>query len=293
LTVVDLVRVLLAAVLIGAAAAKLLAGGRARAALGSYGLESARARSLLWAAVIAAEAALGGAVAAGVPGAAEAAAGLLGVFALALLAAIARGGTGRPCGCFGGRSKIGWPGVARTAFLAAAFAALPFFPDTRPSTETWLVIGLVAALAGLAVLAAAVLALARELGELRLAIAPQAALSLEHEGPELGSRVGAIERFERRAPLSLAVFSSPDCPLCQALEPAVRLVAADPELAVEVFDEERDADLWSSLAIPGSPYGVALGPDGEVLAKGTFNTLMQLEGLLATAERRAREPARV
>jgi hypothetical protein len=47
-------------------------------------------------------------------------------------------------------------------------------------------------LAAVPALAVAVLALARELGELRLAIAPQAALSLEHEGPELGSRVDLI-----------------------------------------------------------------------------------------------------
>ena len=215
------------------------------------------------------------------------------VFAAALVAAIRSGRAGRPCACFGVSSRIGWPGVARTVLLAAAFAALPFLPDTRPATETWLVIGLLAALTGLAGLAVALFALARELGELRLAVAPQAALSLEHEGPELGSRVDVIARFEQRAPLSVAIFSSPGCALCQALEPAVRLVANDPAVELEIFDEERDADVWHALAVPGSPYGVALGPDGEVLAKGTFNTLIQLEGLLAAAARRSTEAAPV
>jgi hypothetical protein len=293
LAVVDLLRWSLAAVLVGTAVAKLLSGGAGRAAFRSYGIESPRARAALWGAVIAAEAALGAAVAARVPGATEVAAAMLLAFAAALVAAIRSGRAGRPCACFGGSSRIGWPGVARTLLLAVAFAALPFLPDTRPATETWLVIGLLGALTGLAGLAVALFALARELGELRLAVAPQAALSLEHEGPELGSRVDVIGRFERPAPLSVAIFSSPGCPLCQALEPAVRLVANDPAVELETFDEERDADVWHALAVPGSPYGVALGPDGEVLAKGTFNTLIQLEGLLAAAARRATEAAPV
>jgi Methylamine utilisation protein MauE len=285
LTVVGLLSVLLAAVLLASAAGKLVSGRSARDALRSYGIAWAGARAALWGGAIVAETGLAIAVAAGVPGSAEAAAALLAVFALALAVAILRGRAGAPCGCFGGRSRIGWPAFARTALLAAAFAALPVLPDTKLSTEAWLGAGLVVALAGLAALGVAVLALARELGELRLAIAPQAALSLEHEGPELGGRVGLIERFEGRAPLAVAVFTSPGCGLCQALEPSLRLVANDPEVELEVFDEETDADAWASLAVPGSPYAVVLGRDGVVLAKGTFNSLFQLESLLAHATR--------
>jgi Methylamine utilisation protein MauE len=285
LTVVGLLRVLLGVVLLVAAAAKLRAGRSARDALRSYRIESARARAALWVAAIMLEAALGVALAVGARGAAEAAAGLMGLFAVALVAAIASGLTGKPCGCFGGRSKIGWPAVARTALLAAALTALPFLPRAEPSTDAWLATGLVAALLALAALAVFVLALARELGELRLAVAPQAALSLEHEGPELGSRIGLIERFERAAPLAVAVFTSPGCALCTALEPSLRLVASDPEVELELFDEEADAEAWRELAIPGSPYAVVLSADGDVLAKGTFNSLYQLESLLAHATR--------
>jgi hypothetical protein len=285
LTVVGLLRVVLGAVLLVAAAGKLRAGGKARNALSSYGIGSAQARALLWTGAILAEAGLGAALAADAPGAAEAAAGLLGFFALALVAAICRGRAGSPCGCFGGRSRIGWPAVARTTALAAVLAALPFLPDPRPSTDAWLGIGLAVALLAVAGLAAAGLALARELGELRLAIAPQAALSLEHEGPSLGSRTGLIERFERAAPLAIAVFTSPGCALCTALEPSLRLVESDPEVEVELFDEETDAETWRELAIPGSPYAVVLSADGDVLAKGTFNSLYQLESLLAHATR--------
>jgi hypothetical protein len=79
------------------------------------------------------------------------------------------------------------------------------------------------------------------------------------------------------------VFSSPGCALCRALEPSLRLVASDPEVELEIFDEEQDAEAWRELAIPGSPYAVVLSPDGEALAKGTFNSLYQLESVLAAA----------
>ena len=164
---------------------------------------------------------------------------------------------------------------------------LPFLPDNSLSTEAWLGVGLGVALVGVAVLAVALLALAREVGELRIAVAPQAALSLEHEGPELGGRVGLIERFERRAPLAVAVFTSPSCSLCAALEPSLRLLARDPEVELRLFDEHEDAEAWESLAVPGSPYAVVLASaDGEVLAKGTFNSLYQLESLLGPAAAR-------
>jgi hypothetical protein len=283
LTVAGLLRFVLAAVLFVAAAGKLRAGGSARAALRSYGISRPWARTALWAGTIVLELAIALALAFDLPGAAAAGAVLFGAFTVALVAAIARGKEGSPCGCFGSRSRIGWPAVARSGFLCAAFVAVPLVPDTKPPTDAWLAVGLVAALAAVAGLAVAVLALARELGELRLAIAPQSALSLEHEGPELGSRLDLIERFERRAPLGLAVFTSPGCALCAALEPSLRLAASDPEVELELFDEEADADVWAALDVPGSPYAVVLSPDGEVLAKGTFNSLFQLESLLVAA----------
>jgi hypothetical protein len=286
LTLVGLLRFVLSAVLLVAAAGKARAGASARDALRVYGLESARLRAIAWGAAIAAEAGLAVAVAVDVD-AAFAAAALMFAFALAQVVAIARGRKGAPCGCFGGRSLLGWSTVARTALLAAAFLALPLLPDTKPSTEAWLGIGLGVALVGVAALAVALLALARELGELRLAVAPQAALSIDHEGPELGGRVGLIDRFEGdpRSRRLVAAFTSPNCSLCAALEPSLRLLANDPGVELQLFDEEADADAWAALAVPGSPYAVVLAPDGEVLAKGTFNSLYQLESLLAHATR--------
>lgn len=285
MTVAELLRFLLAAVLIGSAAAKLAAGANGRSALGSYGVRDERLQAAIWVLLILVETVVGAAVAAGVALAADAAAVLLGLFALALVAALLRGRAGAPCGCLGSGSRISWPGAVRTAALAVAFVALPRLPGTEPSAQTWLVAGLAVALGGIALLTAALLALARELGELRLAVAPQAALSLAHEGPEIGSRTPLLDRFARRRRLALAVFTSPGCPLCEALEPAVRLVASDPDVELELFDEESDVEMWRALRIPGSPYGVVVDSAGRVLAKGSFNTLLQLEGLLAAAER--------
>lgn len=274
-----LLQFVLAGVLLVAAAAKVRAGRAGRDALRSYGLENARVRTGAWALGIAAEAALAVAVLVDVE-AALAAATLLSLFAVAQTVAIARGRAGAPCGCFGGRGRIGWWGVARTVALAGAFAVLPFLPDTKLSADAWLVLGLGIALLGIAALAVALLALAREVGELRLAVAPQAALSLAHEGPEVGGRVSLIERFEHETMLKVAVFTSRGCSLCAALEPSLRLLANDPGVELAIFDEHDDADAWESLAVPGSPYAVVLDADGIVLSKGTFNSLYQLESLL-------------
>jgi hypothetical protein len=137
------------------------------------------------------------------------------------------------------------------------------------------------------VLAVAVLALARQVGELRLAAVPQPALEIEGEGPELGARSALIERFEDPARFALAVFSSEGCPLCVSLEPSLALLAGDPLVELRSFDEVRDAAAWQEASAPGSPYAVAMDRDGTVLAKGTFNSLGQLESVLASAERRA------
>ena len=82
------------------------------------------------------------------------------------------------------------------------------------------------------------------------------------------------------------MFTSEGCGICRTLEPAIDNVARDPRVAVAVFDEVAEAEIWRLLAIPGSPFALALDRQGTVLAKGTFNNLAQLESVLATAERR-------
>ncbi|MDQ2984286.1 MAG: hypothetical protein M3R70_10270 [Actinomycetota bacterium] len=290
-----LIRCALAAVLLAAAVLKLAAPASSRSALATFGIRRRPSQWAAWVFVVATEVGLAAAVAGGSTLASWLAAGLLGAFAVLLAAAIARGRTGAPCACFGSRSRVGWTGVARTAALAGGFAAAPLVPDGQPSVEAWLALGLGVAFAGLTALGLAVLALAREIGVLRLQLGPQSALEIPDEGPPLKSRTALIDRFELtpRTRFALAVFSSDGCGLCRRLEPAIAALGADPVVALETFDELLDGQVWAELGVPGSPYGVALDLDGVVRAKGVFNSFGQLESILAAAERRMPEGALV
>ena len=277
----------LGCVLLASAVAKLVDPFGSRAALATYGVRSEPAARALWAALVAVELVLAAGVGAGLGAAAYAAAVLLTVFCAAQATALATGRGGAPCACFGARGRISRASVTRAALLAFAFAALPLLPRTEPSTEGWLAIGLAGALVGLLALAVLVLALAREVGMLRLAADPRGALELAHEGPEVGGRTAVAEHLEvTPGRIGLAVFSSEGCGLCRALEPVVETFGRDPRVALQTFDEVRDADAWAAADVPGSPFAVALDSDGTVLAKGTFNTGAQLESVLAAAERR-------
>lgn len=280
-----------AAVLLFTAAAKLARPRDSRDALGSYGLAAGRQRGVAWTGLVVVELALGVGIAAGSAAASYAAAVLMLAFAAALVGQILHGHAGLPCGCFGARSRIGWTAVVRNVALAGFYAALPWLADPHLAATGWLAVGLIVALAAVAALAVAVLALAREVGGLRLAVAPQSALELAHEGPEIGSRVELDGWLSPRADarLGLAVFTSASCPVCRALEPSIGYLARDPLVTLGVFDEQRHGEVWGMLDVPGSPYAVALGRDGTVLAKGTFNSFAQLESIVATAMRRRQE----
>ncbi len=288
------IRLGMGAVLVGAALLKLASPRSSVAALATFGFVDSRSRWAAWGSLIAAELALGVGVAAGSEAAAYLAAALMAMFGLLLLGALIRGRAGAPCACFGSRSRVGGIGVLRNFAMAAAYAALPLLPQGSLSTDQWLGLGLAAALLACAGLAVAVLALAREVGMLRLRMGPAAALEIPGEGPVLGENSGLAERFAPVPPdgLLLAVFLSEGCHVCRGLEPVIEGLASDPVLSVLVFDEAGDADVWRRLEVPGSPYAAALDLDGVTLAKGSFNNLAQLESILATAERRraAEEP---
>ncbi len=181
--------------------------------------------------------------------------------------------------------------MLRNLGLAACFAVLPLLPQRSLSTDEWLGVGLGLALLLCLGLGVAVLALAREVGMLRLRLGPASALEIPEEGPEPGQRLPLVERFDGLADrsLALAVFTSEGCRVCRGLEPAIASLADHPAVAVQVFDEVADRDVWNELRIPGSPFSIALDPNGTVLAKGTFNNLAQLESVLATAEARRSE----
>jgi hypothetical protein len=282
------VRLALAAVLLVAAVLKLADPGRGRA-LATFGVRSPRAQRVLHGALSAVELGLAFAVGAGSVLAAWLAAALMAAFAIALALALRAGRAGAPCACFGSRSTVRPRAVARAGVLAAGFAAVPFLPAGAMSADAWLATGLAVALGGVAALGVVVLALAREVGVLRLSLGPQTALEIPHEGPEVGGRTRLAGHLVVRAPaqLGLAVFTSEGCSLCERLRPAIELLRSDAFVTVQTFDEAADAEMWQALDVPGSPFAVAVDHQGTTLAKGTFNSLAQLEGLLAAAERRA------
>ena len=136
------------------------------------------------------------------------------------------------------------------------------------------------------------LALAREVGLLRLRLGPGSALEIAEEGPPVFSRVGADRALPPRSRDRRWRWrcSSPTAATSAARSsPRSRVLERDPLVAVESFEEVADAAVWSELEIPGSPFAIALDREGTVLAKGTFNNLAQLESVLATAERRRGE----
>ena len=284
-------RLVLGGVLAGASVAKLASPGSSRAAMATFGVSGRRAQTVAWGLLIATELGLAAGVVAGSATAAYLAAALMATFAATMVSAILRGRAGAPCACFGARSTVGWRAVARNAVLAAAFASLPSVPEGELSTDEWLGLGLVVALLACGALAFAVFALAREVGLLRLRLGPGSALEIAEEGPSLFSASGLAGRLDPdpEAVLGLAVFTSAGCYICRSLEPSVRALANDSRVAVASFDEAEEAEVWSRLEIPGSPYAIALDLDGAVLAKGTFNNLAQLESVLATGERRRAE----
>jgi hypothetical protein len=281
-------RVGLGIVLAGAALAKLAAPRASIAALSSFGFGDGPLRPIAWAALIALELSLAVAVALGSDAAAYAAAGLMAMFAALTVAALLRGGAGAPCACFGPRSTVSRLGALRNVALAAAFALVPSADSIAIGTQAWMWIGIGVAVLGCAALTVTVLALAREVGMLRLQLGTQGALEIAGEGPDIGSTApGLSGRLSQNgAEYGLAVFTSEGCGICKTLSPAIENVARDPRVAVGVFDEVTEAELWRSLRIPGSPFALALDREGTVLAKGTFNNLAQLESVLATAARR-------
>lgn len=164
-----------------------------------------------------------------------------------------------------------------------------------------------------AALGVLVVALAREIGALHLRLGPRGALEIDGEGPELGAVIPPLEVEDLagapvvlggEGPTRLILFASPTCEPCLDVVPAVGPLAHQRLRTAIVTDAPRTLlDPWRRLgatvllsteasvaySVPGTPFAVVLGEDGRVLAKGTANDPEQLEGLVATAERRRTE----
>jgi hypothetical protein len=275
-----LLRLTVAAILLWAAVSKLTIRPSPRW-LGAVGVP-AQLRGGVFIAVALAEAAVGALLIARVERAAYAAVALGIVFCVALAAARARGVRRLQCGCFGAKERsIDLVLVRAVGFtgLAALAAAQP----PTPSRDTFTLIVVAVLALAVFVLAGLVLALYRQVGVLTLRVGPGVALELAEEGPAVGDDAPQLDGLTRLGS-ELAVFFSADCRLCRSLAPGVRALARE-GLPVHVVYEEEAPDTFERWRVPGTPFAVHV-VDGIVAAKGTANSLEQLDGLLATGRER-------
>jgi methylamine dehydrogenase accessory protein MauD len=166
------------------------------------------------------------------------------------------------------------------------------------------------------VLALMVLALARQVGVLHERVAPAGALQ-----PTNGPRIGELTRAavfsnlngaetsvggaSSGAQATLVLWISPTCPVCRALVPTARSMAADERLRL-VFASDGDKleqhtayvaelgigaypyivsqELGMSYAVSKLPFAVLIDAGGILRSKGLVNTREHLESLVESME---------
>jgi methylamine dehydrogenase accessory protein MauD len=162
------------------------------------------------------------------------------------------------------------------------------------------------------VLAATVLALARQIGVLHERVAPMGALTIDQgprvgdaapvfELPALSGRTVRIGGASARGISTLLLFVSPTCSVCKKLIPIAKSVVAESRDIELVFASDGDrpeqermvrenrledfgyvlsTDLGMTYRIGRLPYAVLIDEAGVVRAKGLVNTREHLESLL-------------
>jgi hypothetical protein len=240
--------------------------------------------------------------------AAEAAVGFLLVFGLALplsayaavalgvgfLAALAqarlRGVERLRCGCFGASEGRTSHLLVRAGGFTALALVAAFGGSIDVSVSSGTLVAVVLVLLSLTVIALALLvfALYRQVGVLTLRIGPRVPFELAEEGPEIGQAPPALDGLRGRRSEVVFFFSS-TCRLCRQLSAGVAALARQ-GLAVRVVEEEQDEGAFRRWNVPGTPFVVHL-VDGVVAAKGTVNTLEELELLLDTGKARVHAAA--
>ena len=215
------------------------------------------------------------------------------LFAALMVARCCAAARARPAPASAPARSVSWLGVGRNLALAAGFAALPSLPSSEPSTDEWLAARPRRRAARLRrPSAVAVLALAREVGMLRLRLGTQAALEIAGEGPELGDP--APHLAERIAPgrrpagaRGVQLGGLPRLPDAGAGDRERRERPAG--RGRRLRRGRRGGVVGGASASRAAPSRSRSTSDGTVLAKGTFNNLAQLESVLATGGAAPRE----
>lgn len=203
-----------------------------------------------------------------------AAATTLAIFTAAQIGALITGRGGMACGCMGGTGRLSVWSALRTGLLASATIWLAFASFTAPVERApWLVV--------------VALASARVLVWRLAGRAPDGALDVAGEGPDLGTHTALAQWLPASdGRVRLALFTSASCKLCGALGPAMRRLVEEDDVVLRTFEAEREREVWESVNVPGAPYAIAVGAEGQVLAKGTVNTERQIRGLITDAHAR-------
>jgi hypothetical protein len=148
----------------------------------------------------------------------------------------------------------------------------------------------------LAVLAIVVVALARQIGVLHLRLSPTGALEIDDEGPRLGEAPeprtaitpeGTAITVGGPGARRLVAFVSATCPICEQVLPSLPVAAAAHRLVPQIV---QDPELEIAYDVPGVPFVVVLDELGVARAKGTVNSLEQIDGLIDTGLRRMMPP---
>lgn len=204
-------------------------------------------------------------------------------FAALLATRRARGVRRMACGCFGGaheRPTLWLAGRALAVSALGTVVAFGWAADWNPGREALQVAAIVALSGAVAVLAALVVALYRQVGTLLLRIPAGTALELASEGPPLGRSAPPNPELWGTG-TELVSFTAFGCRLCHDLAPGLRSLARG-GIRLVTFEEGAEPRIFAAWRVPGAPYLVVL-IEGVVAAKGLVNTLEQAEGLLHAA----------
>lgn len=233
--------------------------------------------------------------------AAAAAAALLVLFSVAIANALLRGRQ-PDCHCFGRlhSAPAGWRTLARNAALAGVAAALAFQPASRPTWIELAAAGIVLVIAAQLILSLVLLRrYGRALGRIEELETRPARRTLEigAEAPPFtltesdGAR-STLEGLLARAKPVLLVFTSSGCGPCAALRPRVaewRERLSD-ELTVVLLEDERVVAEW--YGVEATPSAVLVGTDGRIahaLVAGA-GAIEELVGSLTPERERTPEP---
>jgi methylamine dehydrogenase accessory protein MauD len=163
------------------------------------------------------------------------------------------------------------------------------------------------------ILAATVLALARQIGVLHERIAPMGALTID-KGPKVGDAAPIFDLHAlNQSPVTIGgpsasglstmlMFVSPTCPVCKKLLPIVRSIAASETQwlrvvftsdgeepaqqefvrrhRLEAFPMVLSSELGTTYRVSKLPYAVLIDEEGRICAKGLVNTREHLESII-------------